>query len=151
MMPFLLRERFYKSKWVECHCNHCFMINNSKPNTPDSQFSIPGYRLVTKDRNKNGGIILFYTNKDIPVKIIKSKQLPGNLEILTLEIILDRMKILVMGLYKPPFFNERDFLFHLNNAYNFFCATNENVTLIGDFNMIPENIKLSDYCEMNKF
>ena len=87
----------------------------------------------------------------MPAKIIKSKQLPGNLEILTLVIILDRMKILVMGLYKPPFFHEKDFLFHLNNAYNFFCATYENVTLIGDFNMIPENIKLRDFCEMNKF
>ena len=26
-------ERFYKSNWVEYHCNHCFMIKDSKPNT----------------------------------------------------------------------------------------------------------------------
>ena len=61
------------------------------------------------------------------------------------------MKILLMGLYKPPSFNEKDFLFHLNNTYNFFCTTYENITLIDDFNMIPENKKLSDFCEMNKF
>ena len=42
-------------------------------------------------------------------------------------------------------------MFHLNNAYNFFCTTFENVTLIDDFNMIPENKKLSGFCEMNKF
>ena len=55
-----------------------------------------------------------------------------------------------MGLYKSQSFNEEGFLFHLNNAYNFFCTTDENVTLIGDFNMIPENKNLIDFCEMNK-
>ena len=50
--------------------------------------------------------------------LIKSKQLPRNLGILTLEKILDGMKILLVGLYKPPSFNEKDFLFHLNNIYN---------------------------------
>ena len=48
-----------------------------------------------------------------------------------------------MELYKPPFFNKKDFLFHLNNAY-IFCTTR-------DFSMIPENKKLSDFCEMSKF
>ena len=54
--------------------------------------------------------ILFYINEDIPFKVIESKQLPGNLEILTLEIILDKVTIILMGLYKPPFFNEKDLL-----------------------------------------
>ena len=58
------------------------------------------------------------------------------------------MKILLMRLYKPLSFNKKDFLFHLNNAYNFFCTTYDNITLIGDFNMIPENKKIT---EMNKF
>ena len=84
-------------------------------------------------------------------KVIKSKQLPRNLEILTLEIILNKIKILLMGLSKPPSFNEKDFLFYLNNAYNFFCTTYENITLIGDFSIIPQNKKLNDLCEMNKF
>ena len=105
-------------------------------NFSDSQFLIPGYHIVRKDRNKNGGGILFYINEAIHFKVIESKQLPGNLE--TLEIILDKMKIVLIGLYKPTSCNEKDFLFHLNNAYNFFCTTYENITLIGDFNMIPE-------------
>ena len=55
-----------------------------------------------------------------------------------------------MELYKPPFFNKKDFLFHLNNAY-IFCTTYENTIMIRDFSMIPENKKLSDFCEMSKF
>ena len=58
----------------------------------------------------------------------------------------NKMKILLMSLYKPPSFNQKDFLFGLNNAYNFFC---EKKTLIEDFNMIPESTKLNN-CEMNK-
>ena len=45
------------------------------------------------------------------------------------------MKILLMG-YKPPSLNEENF-----NAYNFFCSTYEYITLIGDFNVKPENEK----------
>ena len=56
-----------------------------------------------------------------------------------------------MGLYKPPSFNEKYFLFLLNYAYHFFCTTYENITLIGNFNMIPENKKLIDFYEINKF
>ena len=30
---------------------------------PDSQFSIPGYRINRRDQNERGGEILFYINK----------------------------------------------------------------------------------------
>ena len=56
-----------------------------------------------------------------------------------------------MRLYKPPSLNDKGFLFHLNNIYSFFCTTAENITLIGDFNMIQENKKLNDFCEINEF
>ena len=129
-----------------------FLVTESKLDCsfPDSQFSIPGCRIVRKDQNRNGGGILFYINEGIPFKVIKSKQLPGNLEILKLEIILDKMKILLMELYKPPSFNEKHFLFDLNNAYNFFCTAFQNITLIGKFTIIPENKNLKDFYEMNK-
>ena len=32
-MTLIPTECFYKSNSVECHCNHCFMIKDSKPNT----------------------------------------------------------------------------------------------------------------------
>ena len=113
-----------------------FLMSESKLDSTfsDSQFSIPNYCIVWKNWNKNGGGILFYIKEEV----IEHKQLFGDLEILTLKIILDEMKILLMGLYKSPSFNEKHFLFHLNNLYNFFCTKYENITLIGDFTMIPE-------------
>ena len=61
------------------------------------------------------------------------------------------MKILLVCLHKSPSLNQKDFLFHLNNANNFFCYTYENITLIGDFNMKSEKEKLNDICEINKW
>ena len=78
----------------------------------DSRFSIPGYCIITKDRDKNGGGINFYIDEDIPFKVIESihfrkfRNISGNLEILTLEIILDNMKIILMGLYQPLSLNK---------------------------------------------
>ena len=78
--------------------------------------------------------------------MIESFEFPGNLEI----PILDKIKLLLMSLCKPPFLNKKDFLFLLNNGCNCFCITHENITLTEDFNMIPENDKLDNLREMNK-
>ena len=53
---------------------------------PDDQFSIPGYRIVRKDRNRNGGRLLSYLNEDNPFKIIQDSSLPPTLEVLPIEI-----------------------------------------------------------------
>ena len=49
-----------------------FLVGESKLDSrfPDSQFSIPGYRIVRKDLNKNGGRILLYINEDMLFKVI---------------------------------------------------------------------------------
>ena len=38
----------------------------------DNKFSIPGYHIVSKDRKKNGGGILFYINEDITFKVFEN-------------------------------------------------------------------------------
>ena len=58
-----------------------------------------------------------------------NQQLPGNLEVLMLEITLDKTKILLVGLYKPPFLNEKGFLVHLNNVYIFGCTQKYNTEI----------------------
>ena len=67
----------------------------------DSQFLVPCYRIVKKGQNKNGGVL----------KSLKRNNYQKKLEILLLEINLVKMKILVMELYKPLSFSEKDFLF----------------------------------------
>ena len=129
-----------------------FLLSESKLDSsfPDDQFSIPGYRIVRKDRDRNGGGLLLYINEDIPFKIIQNSSLPPTLEVLPIEINLGRFKFLLIGLYKPPSVSEKEFLLHLNKAHNFFSTKYENITLIGDFNMQPGNKNLKDFCDLNQ-
>ena len=41
-------------------------------------------------------------------------------------------------------FNEKNFLFDFNYAYNFFCSTYENIALIANVDMKLENEKLNE-------
>ena len=67
----------------------------------DSQFLVSGYRIVKEGQNKNGGVL----------KSLKRNNYQKKLEILLLEITLVKMRILIMELYKPLSFSEKDFLF----------------------------------------
>ena len=46
-----------------------FPLSESKldSNFPDDQFSIPGYQIVRKDRDRNGGGLLLYMNEIFPL------------------------------------------------------------------------------------
>ena len=83
-----------------------------------------------------------YINEDIPFKVIQNSSLPTTLEVLPIEINLGSLKFLLIGFYKPPSVCEKEFLLHLNKAHNFFSTKYENITLIDDFNMQPENKNL---------
>ena len=129
-----------------------FLLSESKLDSsfPDDQFSIPGYQIVRKDRDRNGGGLLLYINENIPFKIIQNSSLPPTLEDLLIEINLGRCKFLLIGLYKPPSVPEKEFLLHLNKAHNFLSTKYENITLIGNFNMQPGNKNLKDFCDLSQ-
>ena len=61
-----------------------FLLSESKLDSsfPDDQFSVPGYRIVRKDCDKNGGVLLLYINENIPFKVIQNSSLPPTLEAL---------------------------------------------------------------------
>ena len=67
-----------------------------------------GYKFVRKGRNKFGGGIAFYINDQLPSRTIKIEN-PSDIEILTIEIIIRKNKILVAGICKPPNLSETDF------------------------------------------
>ena len=45
------------------------------------------------------------------------------------------------GLYRPPFYSNNEISFHLENAFSHYSTINENITLIEDLNMIPDENK----------
>ena len=50
-----------------------------------------------------------------------------------------------LGLYRPSFYSENDFSFHLENALSYYTTIYENITLIGDFNMNRDKNKFLNY------
>ena len=129
-----------------------FLVSESKLDSsfPDEQFSIPGYRIVRKDCNNNCGGLPLNINEYIPFKVIQNSSIPTTLEVLPIEINLVSLKLLLIRLYNSSSVCEKEFLLHLNKAHNFFSTKYENITLIGDFNMQPENKNLKVFRDLNQ-
>ena len=56
-------------------------------------------------------------------------------------------KWLVIGIYKPPQSCGKMFIERLSNQLNDLHASYENILLLGDFNITPEDLKLRDFCD----
>ena len=59
---------------------------------PGSEFTIPGNRLLRKDRNQHGGGLNSNVNEDILCKTINTFNFPNSLEVFSLEINLRNKK-----------------------------------------------------------
>ena len=66
---------------------------------------------------------MFYVNQDMPCKILSDFKFSQEIEILTLELNLGKMKWLIMGLYKPPSLKADLFTSELNKALTYYSTT----------------------------
>ena len=67
-----------------------------------------------------------------------------DLEILVLKQKLSKTNWLVIGTYKPPSLSDIAFTSEISNILTFYRSTHDNILLMGDFNMTPNNPKLSE-------
>ena len=68
---------------------------------PDSQFFINRFsKLFRKDRNRHGGGLLMYIKEDNSQKEL-SFNLPSDIEIIIIELNINKIKWLVCGCYHP--------------------------------------------------
>ena len=144
-----LRNKFESIEFVIKDNFDIFLISETKLDAsfPNAQFGIPGYKSFRKDRNINGGGLIFYVNQDLPCKLVANYKFPDNLEILLLEVNLNHSKFLIVGAYKPPSYSNDLFLNELHNALSFYSALYDDFVLIGDFNIPLGNKALNDLCD----
>ena len=57
-----------------------------------------------------------YINQHLPVTTVTSYKFPTNLEVLPIERIPGKRKILLLRLYRPPSYSENEFLFHFGKC-----------------------------------
>ena len=94
---------------------------------------------------------MFYVNEDLPFKFLQTRNISEKIEQLPIEINLGKEKLLIIGLYKPPNLKDDEFLSNLSDALNTFSISYNHITLIGDFNMTPENKSLTYFNNSSNF
>ena len=118
---------------------------------PDTQFQIDNYNMIRKDRNKTRGGLFFYVNQDLSCKIVNTYNFSTNIEILTIELVLTKRKWLILGLYKTPSLRSEIFISEVTKALTFYSEKYDNILLMGDFNITPENHHIKDFTDSNEF
>ena len=143
---FSIRNKFESVQETIKNNFDIFLVCETKIDSsfPNQQFCIPEYRIFRKDRNARGGRLLFYVNRDLNCKVLNKYPTRQDLEILVLELKLSKTNWLVIGSYKPPSLSDIAFKSEINNILTFYRSIHDNILLMGDFNMTPNNPKLSE-------
>ena len=123
-----------------------FLISETKIDNsfPDAQFFCEGYsKPYRKDRCLGGGGLLMFVNDNIPSRILNAHVIPGDIEILCVEINLKKQKWVIIGIYRPPNMNEMYFFDNLCRVIDYYSKGYDRVMIMGDFNLEPsdESIK----------
>ena len=92
-------------------------------------YTIP-YRL---DRDNNGGGVIVFVREDIPSKVLQGHVLPGDAEVLPIEINLRKTKFLLLAACHPPSQCD-EYFFDVSKALDKYAHSHEKVFLAGDLN-----------------
>ena len=102
---------------------------------PNSQFAIDGFSVPFRfDRNRFGGGVLIYVWDDIPSKQVTKHKLPGDIEVVFVEINLRKTKWLIFGTYRPPNQSAEYFFKQTGYALDTYNQIYEKFLFAGDFN-----------------
>ena len=101
---------------------------------PDAQFLTENYLTFRRDRNKHGGgILTFVKNGPLPKHI---PDLESNIiEILPIEIRIDKSKWIVLNIYRPPASNMQSFIDELSNTLDKSFSKYDSIIVMGDINI----------------
>ena len=97
--------------------------------------------MFRQDRNCFGGGLRLYGKKNIAPKQLNLK-FDKETEAIYLEINIRLRKWLIVSLYKPPSQYNSLFLENISTNLSRYLDSYENITLLGDFNMTPEDKNL---------
>ena len=125
-----------------------FLVSETKldDSFPNSQFSLNGYKMFRPDRNGSGGGLCIYVKEIIAAKKL-NLYLDIDNEAIFLEINIRSRKWLIVGLYKPPIQNNSVFLERISKNISQYLDSYENITLLGDFSMTPEEKNLQNFTD----
>ena len=107
---------------------------------PNSKRGLARYRMSRHGRDSSGGILSMQVNEIITWKQLNPHK--DDSETLFLKINLKLRKWLIVDAYKSSGQNKSVHLEMLSKSLSIYLNTYENVILLGDFNMTPEEKNL---------
>ena len=112
---------------------------------PESQFFINRFsKPFRKDRNRHGGRLLMYIKDDMPQKE-SSFNLPSDIEIIIIELNINKIKWLVCGCYHSPSQSDEYFFYHLGKVLDNFSTKYDRFVLLDDFDVKESETILSEF------
>ena len=122
-----------------------FLINETKldESFTSIQFAMSDYKFT---RSKFGSGMAFYATDQFPRWTVKIEY-PSDIEILTIEITISKIKILVAGIHKPSSLSETDFTTNLETITSELSNKYEKLILMGAFNITTSNTVLSQFLD----
>ena len=119
-------------------CTDIFCITETKLDDTftTAQFKFKNYSLYRKDRNAFGGGIMIYVNTTLPSRI-RDDLLPerNDIECIVLEIILNKEKIFLIVLYKPPKVSDLTLISMVSYVIDKCMLESNCIYLVGDLNV----------------
>ena len=110
---------------------------NIHPNTPKSAFEIPNYRFFHKDRegdNHSRGGCGIYCKKELKTKYIPINYDHKKFEVCAVEVIVNKVKVVVITVYKSPSTDYKVFS-QIFETLQFLVSKYAHVIMLGDMNI----------------
>ena len=127
----------------------CFTETWIDDSVTNNETDVPGYTIVRKDRNRNGGGICMYIREDLAFSPMTLDQSEGIEEIMCIELFLPKTRpIIVATCYRPP--HQTDFIENFERCLMQFRMDCE-LYVLGDFNISYLDTTMSlrnQYCNL---
>ena len=126
-----------------------FLISESELNNafPINQFSVRGYNFFRRDHSRFGGVLILHINENIPCKPSTDHPVFSGFELMAFELHQSKCKWLLLGIYKPHFQNDIEFLNRISSIIDYYLRTYVNILTTDDFNLSVDNNHLEDFMQ----
>lgn len=105
---------------------------------PDSFFKHDHYKILRRDRNKQGGGVVIFVKNSIKIKKFNTNI--GKIECIHLQINIKDQDVNFFSCYKPPDLCEKEFIDDLENVI-YSVDHSDPLFLVGDLNMNADSNK----------
>ena len=88
---------------------------------------------------------MFYANEQIHSKVLSLESILKGIELILLKFTVKHQRWLCVGIYRPPYQNEKYFIDHLSKTLGQLNCQYDKTMLIGDFNLTIDNKSLEHF------